>query len=664
MATGRSGVQRSQAGELAVALAVLALFGCAWLLLAPAVPGPFLFDDYTNLTNLALLSDGISPQSLGRYLHAFTGDPGRPLSALSFLIEDQAWPTDPAQFKRNNILWHLLAGVLVFALGHRLGQLRALSNQAALLLATALLAAWLLHPLHTSTLMLVVQRMTILSAIFVLAGLLIYCRILLHPNLDTRRIVAALIVLAISGGLAFLCKENGVLIFAYASAINLTVGSDTIRGLSSFARLLLHTGTAGTTLMMFVPTLLAPRALADSYAGRDFTLVERLLTQPRVLVDYLQGILLPRMSGTGVFHDDYLVSRGFLQPSSTLLAAVALFAVVTTAAVFRKRYPVPAFAILWFVAGHLIESTIFPLELYFEHRNYLPMLGPAFALAWYATRNGTSLSRTGKALFVCWLAIVSAITYHTAKTWGDELTLATAWEMDHPHSTRAIQFLAHAHVRQGDSDGARRVLIAGLREHPEMAELALQRLLLECMMGSVSPEARSGAEAAGASGRVGQVVPEIIRSLRLELASDTRCGGDLDESFLLRLIERIVANSAYSHRGDIRAFLHKEAATIHATVTKDLDQSMFHLDQVAALAPRPEVRIEQAVLLITAGLPEPALAYLDAADRIAYPGIKGRIFMEPPDTHRLRKIAEELSRQLSDSAGKSDIHDEEAHESR
>ena len=34
-----------------------------------------------------------------------------------------------------------------------------------------------------------------------------------------------------------------------------------------------------------------------------------------------------------------------------------------------------AFGIAWFLVGHSIESTVFSLELYFEHRNYFPGVG-------------------------------------------------------------------------------------------------------------------------------------------------------------------------------------------------------------------------------------------------------------------------------------------------
>ena len=32
---------------------------------------------------------------------------------------------------------------------------------------------------------------------------------------------------------------------------------------------------------------------------------------------------------------------------------------------------------------HLLESSYIPLELYFEHRNYMSMIGPIMASVWY-----------------------------------------------------------------------------------------------------------------------------------------------------------------------------------------------------------------------------------------------------------------------------------------
>jgi hypothetical protein len=41
-----------------------------------------------------------------------------------------------------------------------------------------------------------------------------------------------------------------------------------------------------------------------------------------------------------------------------------------------KKRPVLSFFILWYFGNLLIESSIFPLEIVYEHRLYLPAVGP------------------------------------------------------------------------------------------------------------------------------------------------------------------------------------------------------------------------------------------------------------------------------------------------
>jgi hypothetical protein len=41
-----------------------------------------------------------------------------------------------------------------------------------------------------------------------------------------------------------------------------------------------------------------------------------------------------------------------------------------------KKRPVLSFCILWYFGNLVIESSIFPLEMVYEHRLYLPSVGP------------------------------------------------------------------------------------------------------------------------------------------------------------------------------------------------------------------------------------------------------------------------------------------------
>src|SRR5690606_15482615 len=95
---------------------------------------------------------------------------GRPLSMLSFIINDFSWPSSPWPFKYTNLLVHLLVGVVIFGFARSLGQSRTKPVRGDFVALVAM-SAWLLHPMQLSTSMLVIQRMTQLSALFTFAGL-------------------------------------------------------------------------------------------------------------------------------------------------------------------------------------------------------------------------------------------------------------------------------------------------------------------------------------------------------------------------------------------------------------------------------------------------------------------------------------------------------------
>src|SRR5690606_17359807 len=100
----------------------------------------------------------------------------------------------------------------------------------------------------------------------------------------------------------------------------------------------------------------------------------------------------------------------------------------------RRRQPALSFAIAWFLAGHALESTIFPLELVYEHRNYLPAVGPLLAFAWYAAvlprTNRQRSFVTGVALV--WVALLAFVTHGRAQQWSDPITLAAVEVANHP----------------------------------------------------------------------------------------------------------------------------------------------------------------------------------------------------------------------------------------
>lgn len=590
------------AGFLLILLVCLVIF-------RPATTGPFVFDDFPNLGNLGQLGGHVDRASLGQYLTAFTGSPGRPLAALSFVIEDSAWPTDPAPYKRNNILWHLLCGVLVFALTRRIARATARTEPWAEVIALVTMAAWTLHPMQLSATMLVVQRMNILCSIAVLAGLLGYIRALDSEwKSQFGRVVTAGSILGLSAIVAFLCKENGVLIFAYACVLNITVLRSSVQKLDSKPRRLLLWGCAAPMIVLALVALYAGEQIIHGYANRPFTLAQRLLTEPRILLDYLQNILVPRIGGQGIFHDDYPISRGFLSPPSTALALAAVVGLIAAAWRLRARQPIFAFAVGWYFAGHLIESTVWPLELYFEHRNYLPMAGPLFALSAAAICVARHLAPLTRTLAAVWLMLAVWLTAVNAPIWGDRGALATVWLKENPSSVRAIQMMASYQADNGDYRGARETLVTGLERAPQAGELAMQVTLLDCYSGALTSAEFSRLLARARQVRFTQMLPELAGRFGRE-ARGGRCNGTLPENGFVELTTALLENPGVQKNGRARSYIYVELSKL-AVSEGNLDLTMHYLDAAYDAHKNPMVPRNQAIYLLTAGLPKEAMEYL------------------------------------------------------
>ena len=146
-----------------------------------------------------------------------------------------------------------------------------------------------------------------------------------------------------------------------------------------------------------------PQWLWAGYDLRSFTLFERLLTEGRVLWFYLGLIVFPQLEHLGLYHDDIAISTGLFTPWTTLPALVGLAWLAFLSWWTRTRAPLVSFGIAWFLIGHAMESTVLPLEIAHEHRNYLPLLGILLAAAWVLLRaleNKGARKTTGIALAI------------------------------------------------------------------------------------------------------------------------------------------------------------------------------------------------------------------------------------------------------------------------
>ncbi|UUZ65739.1 hypothetical protein LP417_15920 [Polaromonas sp. P1-6] len=199
---------------------------------------------------------------------------------------------------------------------------------------------------------------------------------------------------------------------------------------------------AGLTLLAATAYTLSPRGqwLWAGYELRGFSLTERVLSEGRVLWFYLGLILFPRLEAFGLYHDDIALSTNLFTPWTTLPAMAGLMGLAWLAWRMRKRAPLFSFGIAWFLIGHGLESTVLPLEIAHEHRNYLPLFGILLAGAWallYSLESTGTHKTIGAALATVALAYFPFVTALRAHQFGDEVRRTQIEAQHHRTSARA-----------------------------------------------------------------------------------------------------------------------------------------------------------------------------------------------------------------------------------
>jgi hypothetical protein len=424
-------------------LASLLCVALASALFLPGLPGSFVLDDVNNIVQNSSLH--LKSMALGSAIEAAYGpQPGgmtRFLPMLTFALDHaRAGGLDPATFKATNIFIHALTTLALALFLLDLLKVTGAASARARWAALALSLAWAIHPLQVSSVLYVVQRMQTLATLFSVMALWVYLQAR-QAQIEGRNGRTGWILAGLLWAIAVGCKEDAVLLPAYLLALELTVlrfrAAD-----SAFAHKLqrgyLIATMLGAVVFLF---LVAPYVWSwDAYPGRNFSSVERLLTQGRVLCLYLWQMLVPLPSHMPFYYDWLQPSRGLFQPWSTLPAWLLLSALLASAWRCRHRRPLFAFGVLVFFAGHFVTSNLIPLELAFEHRNHFPLIGIVIAagdlLALVATRLHMR-SPYRWAVVIAILASLAGATVLRARSWNSGLALAMTSTQLAPKSVRA-----------------------------------------------------------------------------------------------------------------------------------------------------------------------------------------------------------------------------------
>ena len=329
-------------------------------------------------------------------------------------------------------------------------------------------------------------------------------------------------------------------------------------------------------------------------------LFRSLLTEPVILFDYLYKILLPHPGAFTLFHDDYPVSTGIFHPPVTVLSLCGLAVLLTIGIVKRRVWPIISFGILWFIGGHLLESSFLGLELYFEHRNYLPSLGILFMLV------GTLMTvarKTGKKnhvlLFIglYQLALIT-ITVMEIRLWASPLEQAAEWVRNHPHSPRALGRLGDAFIITDDINGAIReyrqiAMIYPDEVYPELKQVALRA----CARDEQIPDEdwqKLFIKAAHASVDNFSNTAELY--LIVSVIRDNGCPG-INTTDLNKLITILAENPRFK---SVKSHLYDQASLL-AFYTGDVHKSLYYVQQSINASPSITRKLFKAELLFAMG---------------------------------------------------------------
>lgn len=434
---------------LAAALCLTALI--YW----PGLSGGYLFDDYPNIVdNKGVQADDTTIAALAA---AALSSPSsrfkRPLASLSFAANHLLTGLDPYWMKLTNLLIHMINGLLAYGLAKILLSQLGPKGHNYRRIAALIAFAWLVLPINLTAVLYVVQRMESLAHLFVFAGLLGYCHGRYRMN-EGMRGGATLAFLSVICGtaLGLMAKEAAILLPLYAALTELFVfrfqRPDKTHDQRIIAFFLL------VLVAPFIPGFIwaLDGALNPSaWSTRDFTLLERLLSETRVVMGYIKWTLLPNLGDLSFYHDDFAISRSLFEPWTTTAATLGIASLIGAIIILRNRAPHIALGLATFLGAHSLTATILPLELVYEHRNYFASFGLLIALI-PTLAAPPAFTMPSRCLLAAMFALWIGLTAFTSWAWRHPVTLAQEHSARAQDSPRAQYALAQTYLIASDYD--------------------------------------------------------------------------------------------------------------------------------------------------------------------------------------------------------------------
>jgi tetratricopeptide (TPR) repeat protein len=577
-----------------------------WLLVLLAVPvifiyadtltSPFIFDDKNNIEEnphiriSRITLKGLATAAFDSPLHQ------RPVAYTSFALNYYLHGYNVVGFRLVNIIIHVISGILLYFFiqaTFRAPALKSCDTHAKWISFFAA-AIWMVHPLQTQSISYLVQRMNSLAAMFYILSFLLYVHFRMNPQKRSKGWLLSGCILA--GILALGSKENAatlpffIILYEWYFFKNLSLKwlKDHILGLAGFLLLL------AIIVLIYLGADPLDKILAG-YKMRNFTPIQRILTEFRVVIFYISLFLWPHPSRLNLDHD-FALSYSLTDPITTLFSMLAIAVLIVLAVMTARNQRLISFCILWFLGNLVIESSIFALEIIFEHRLYLPTMMCSLIIVLVAFRwaKPTWL----KTAILCALVIVGSVwTYERNKVWRDRITIWEDCVKKSPQKARPYNNLGAALADEGHYNEA----------------IAHYRIALEINPYYPNAYANLGLTLAK-QGKVAEGITQLLKALQIK-PKDHETLSNLGVALLMQ--ERYEeANKYLSEAIEINPHFAKAHNNLGVVLRRQnrFQESMDHLRSALQLDPDyAEAYNNLGVTLASQGLYEEAIAQFSAA---------------------------------------------------
>ncbi|MDY0363008.1 MAG: tetratricopeptide repeat protein [Desulforegulaceae bacterium] len=395
------------------------LFILGFVLYGNTFKAPFVFDDMHNIKDNPYVRMTKIESNYFEKLKNFPCST-RIIPNFTFSINYYFDRYDVGGYHLVNILIHIINGFLLFLIFRQ--TLYFSGNRTNIIPALAAFL-WFVNPVHTQSVTYIVQRMTSMCAMFYFLSLFLYIKARLDfigINQINKKQVSLFILSFLSFVCAILSKEIAAtlsfFIFLYEWFFIKDLKTEWIKKNIKWVIAIFVIILAVSIYYLGDSPL---KRILSGYNYRDFTLIERLLTQPRIVLFYISILFFPLPSRLNLEHH-VDISTSLFDPLTTILSVLVIFILLVFAFFSAKKYRLLSFSILWFFGNLAIESSFIALELIFEHRTYLPSAFLFLSVIYYFSffqKNKKKLIILYSVFFV----VFSGFTIQRNYTWSDDL---------------------------------------------------------------------------------------------------------------------------------------------------------------------------------------------------------------------------------------------------